>query len=251
MSTTVDSATVSSSIGLDGNSYTTAVSNDELTNEDFITLMLTELSLQDPTSPVDSSSMLDDQLQISNLEANISMTESMEALSASFAQSALSNSANMIGRIVEDGNTNSSGENSQYKISSVQSDDGTIYLKGYEILGYDDMYYFEPVADASSIENGSDESDSLTFTNADGTSYEFTTADKSYADLAQEIATIDGINADVVETSDGEYQLVVAISDGGSSFTQNGVELNYSTDQSIVYNSELSYISYDDITHIY
>lgn len=251
MSTTIDSATVTSSIGLDGNSYTTAVSNDELTNEDFITLMLTELSMQDPTDPVDSSSMLDDQLQISNLEANISMTESMEALSTSFAQSALSNSANMIGRIIEDGNTNSSGESSQYKISSVQSEDGTIYLKGYEILGYDDMYYFEPVEDASSIEDGSDETDSLTFTNSDGTSYEFTTSGKSYEELAEEIAAIDGLNADIVETTDSEYQLVVAISDGASSLTQNGVDLNYSTDQSTIYSSELAYISYDDITHIY
>ncbi len=251
MSTTVDTASVTSSTDAYGNAYTTAVSNDELTNEDFITLMLTELSLQDPTSPVDSSSMLDDQMQLSTLESNIAMTESMEALSVSFAQSALSNSANMIGHIVEDGSTNSSGENSQYKVSSVQSEDGTIYLKGYEILGYDDMYYFEPVDDASSINSSSDETDSLSLTNSNGVTYEFLTAGKSYEELSEEIAAIDGIGADVIETADGQQQLVIAVSNGSSSLSQSGIELDFSTDQSIVYSSELSYISYEDITHIY
>jgi flagellar basal-body rod modification protein FlgD len=56
MSTTTSSVTTSSSTDAYGNSYTTAVSNDQLQSEDFITLMLTELKLQDPTKTVDSSS---------------------------------------------------------------------------------------------------------------------------------------------------------------------------------------------------
>lgn len=242
---------VSSNVGVDGNSYTTGVSNDELTSEDFLTLMLTELSMQDPTKPMDSSSMLDNQLQLSTLDANISMTESMEALTASFSQTALSNSANIIGHIVEDGTFSEDGMPSQYKVTSVSSEDGEIYLKGYEILGYDDVYYFEPVEDASSIEGGNDEGDSITLTDSNGNEHTFSTEGKSYEELAEEIAEVEGLGADVLETTDGQQQLVIAVSGGGSSFEQNGLEMDYSTDQSIIYSDELSYISYNQLTNIY
>lgn len=57
MSTTT-SITTSSATDAYGNSYTTAVSNDKLESSDFITLMLTELKLQDPTNTVDSASII-------------------------------------------------------------------------------------------------------------------------------------------------------------------------------------------------
>jgi flagellar basal-body rod modification protein FlgD len=249
MSTTVDG--VSSSVGIDGNSYTTSVSNDELTSEDFLTLMLTELSMQDPTEPMDSSSMLDSQLQLSTLDANISMTESMETLAASFSQTTLANSANIIGHIVEDGSTNEEGISSQYKVTSVASEEGEIYLKGYEILGYDDMYYFEPVDDSSVIANGNDEGDSITFTDSSGTEHTFSTVGKSYEELAEEIAAVDGLGADVVETTDNQQQLIIAVNNANSSLTQNGLSLDYSTNQNIIYSNELSLLNYNDLTNIY
>ena len=46
MASTVE---VNSSVGIDGNSYTTAISNDKLSNDDFLKLMIQELTLQDPT----------------------------------------------------------------------------------------------------------------------------------------------------------------------------------------------------------
>lgn len=251
MSTTVDTASISSTLDAYGNSYTTAISNDTLSNEDFLTLMLTEISMQDPTKPVDSSSMIDNQLQMSTLETNIAMSESMEALANSFSQTTLTNSANMIGHIVEDGSLNDSGEETEYQISSVSQEDGEIYLKGYEILGYEDIYYFEPVDDSSTIENGNDEGDSITFTDSDGNENTFSTKNKSYTELAEEIALLDGFGADVVETSDGQQQLVIAVNQVGSTLTQDGLSLDYSTDQNIVYNSEMSTLVYTNITNIY
>ena len=41
-----------------GNKYTQSVSNDSLTTNDFLKLMIEELKLQDPTKPMDSAKML-------------------------------------------------------------------------------------------------------------------------------------------------------------------------------------------------
>ncbi len=68
---TVDNVKTATSVGADGNSYTTGVSNDKLTNDDFLKLMLTELKYQDPTKPMDSASMMDSQLQMSSIETNL------------------------------------------------------------------------------------------------------------------------------------------------------------------------------------
>lgn len=39
----VDNVVTQSATGFDGNSYTTAISNDKLTNDDFLKLMLEEM----------------------------------------------------------------------------------------------------------------------------------------------------------------------------------------------------------------
>jgi len=252
MSTIDTNATVTSSTGADGNSYTTSVSNDQLTNEDFITLMLTELSLQDPTKPVDSASMMDTQLQMSTIEANMATIEAMESLSASLTQTSLADSANMIGKIVENGAVNEDGDLKQYQISSVESQDGTIYATAYEIIGYDDVYYFEPVDDATAqIEGGNDEDDSLTITMNDGTEHTFSTVNKTYEQLAEEIALVEGLGADVVEAADGQVQLIVAVNGASSNFTQNGLEMDFSKDQQVIYSSESQLIEYASITKVY
>ena len=123
---TTSSVTTNTSTDAYGNSYTTAVSNDKLGSSDFITLMLTEISLQDPTNTVDSASMLSTQLQLSTLEANTATVAAMESLQATFEQSALASSANIIGNIVENGDIDSEGNAKQYKVSSVAMNDGSI-----------------------------------------------------------------------------------------------------------------------------
>ncbi|MFA6789599.1 MAG: flagellar hook capping FlgD N-terminal domain-containing protein, partial [Arcobacteraceae bacterium] len=108
------SITTSSSVDAYGNSYTTSVSSEGLQSEDFLTLMLTELSMQDPTNPVDSASMLDTQLQLSTLEANLATVEAMESLQTSFQQSALSSASSMIGSIIETSDLDDEGNAKQY-----------------------------------------------------------------------------------------------------------------------------------------
>lgn len=129
-----DNVQVNSKTGIDGNSYTTAISNDKLTNDDFLRLMLEELKMQDPTKPMDSQRMLDSQMQMSNIETNLSLVSSMQALTTSFSQSALSNAANVIGRNIEDGNINEQGINKAYTVRSVVNENGEVTVKGQEML---------------------------------------------------------------------------------------------------------------------
>lgn len=250
MSTT-SSVTTSSSTDAYGNSYTTAVSNDQLQSEDFITLMLTELKLQDPTKAVDSSSMLDTQLQLSNLEANTATTAAMESLQSSFEQSALSNSAAIIGNIVENGDTDDSGNPKQYKVASVAMNDGEISLTAYELSNYYDVYSFGEVSSASDIVDSSNENSSITLKNSDGNTYSFSTYNKTYSDLAAEISKTSGITASVAQNSNGNYQMVVSVSGGSSSVTQNNLALTYSQDSATAYSSEAKTIAYNNITKIY
>ena len=102
--------------GVDGNAYTASISNDQLTNNDFLKLMIQELKLQDPTKPMDSKQMLSTQMQMSTINTNQEMVKAMETLKTSFTQSALSGAANVIGRNVEDGNVGENGINKAYTV---------------------------------------------------------------------------------------------------------------------------------------
>ena len=121
-----------------GNSYTTRISNDNLTNEDFLTLLLEEMKHQDPTSPMDSNRMLDTQMQMSNIQTNLELAKSMESLQASYSLSALSTAANVIGKNIEDGNISDSGVNKAYTVRSVENTDGEVFVRAQEILFLED-----------------------------------------------------------------------------------------------------------------
>ncbi len=250
MSTT-SSVTTSSATDAYGNTYTTALSNDKLESSDFITLMLTELKLQDPTNTVDSSSMLDTQLQLSNLEANTATVAAMESLQSTFEQSALTSSAGMIGNIVENGDTDDDGNNKQYKVSSVSMNDGTISLTAYELTGYYDVYYFDEVTSGSEVIDSSNEDSSISLTNSDGTTYSFSTYNKTYDELAKEISQTTGMTSSMLQNNSGNYQLLVSISNGSSSLSQNNLALTYSQDSATAYSSEAKTIAYNNITKIY
>ena len=134
----VDSVQTQGGTDAYGNSYTTNISNDKLTNQDFLTLMLAEMKMQDPTKPMDSAGMLDSQMQMSTIETNLQLAESMASLQSSFAQSTLSNAANVIGKNIEDGNVSDTGYNKAYKVRSVESKDGETFVTAQEILFLED-----------------------------------------------------------------------------------------------------------------
>lgn len=122
-----------------GNSYTTSVSNDKLSNNDFLNLMIQELKLQDPTKPMDSQRMMDSQLQMSTMETNRAMAASMEKLVATFNQTSLSNATNLIGKNVEDVNTDENGVSKAYSVLSVEILNGEMVVKARQILYMEDV----------------------------------------------------------------------------------------------------------------
>lgn len=132
-------ATVSTttSAGVNGTSYTSSVSNDKLTNQDFLKLMLEELKMQDPTKPMDSQNMLNMQMQMSSIETNLELVNSIKAMQTAMTQSNLSNASGLIDRIVENGEYGEDGNLKQFLVASVALEDGAVMLSGYQITGYD------------------------------------------------------------------------------------------------------------------
>ena len=131
----VDNVITSSTVGYDGNSYTSTVSNDQLTNEDFLTLMMEEMKMQDPTKPMDSAALMDSQLQMSTIQANQDMSAAMASLQAAYGSSALSTAAGMIGHVVEDGSYGDDGILKSFMVESVENRDGELFVNGREMVG--------------------------------------------------------------------------------------------------------------------
>ena len=149
---TTDKVQVNSSIGVDGNSYTSAISNDQLGNEDFLKLMIQELKLQDPTKPMDSAKMLSTQMQMSTISTNQEMIKAMQSMQTAFTQSSLSNASGIIGKNIEDGNIGSDGVTKAYTVRSVENIDGTIQVKAQQMLYVENRVIVPSAADATKSE---------------------------------------------------------------------------------------------------
>ena len=117
-----------------GNKYTQSVSNDSLTTNDFLKLMIEELKLQDPTKPMDSAKMLSTQMQMSTLNANMEMIKALQSIQTAFTQSSLSTATGVIGKNIENGSTRSDGSLKPFTIESIENIDGQIMAVGREWL---------------------------------------------------------------------------------------------------------------------
>ena len=144
-----DNMKVNTNIGIDGNSYTSTISNDQLTNDDFLKLMIQELKLQDPTKPMDSARMLSTQMQMSTISMNQEMIKAMQSIQTTFSQTALSNATSVIGKNIEDGNIGANGVTKAYTVTSVENIDGEVYVKAREILYLEDSIILEDPKDST------------------------------------------------------------------------------------------------------
>lgn len=144
-----DNIQVNSNVGVDGNSYTSAVSNDQLTNNDFLKLMIQELKLQDPTKPMDSAKMLSTQMQMSTIATNQEMMKAMQSMQTAFTQTALSNATGIIGKNIEDGNIGEDGVTKAYTVRSIENVNGEIQVKAQQILYLEDRIVLQDANDAT------------------------------------------------------------------------------------------------------
>ena len=144
-----DDIKINSSVGIDGNSYTSAISNDQLTNNDFLKLMIQELKLQDPTKPMDSAKMLSTQMQMSTISTNQEMMKVMQSMQTAFTQSSLSNASGIIGRNIEEGNIAENGVTKAYTVRSVENIDGVIQVKAQQILYLEDRLVLKDPSDST------------------------------------------------------------------------------------------------------
>ncbi|QKF59960.1 flagellar hook assembly protein FlgD [Aliarcobacter lanthieri] len=129
-----NSMTVNSATDAYGNQYTQSISNDQLTTNDFLKLMIEELKLQDPTKPMDSSKMLSTQMQMSTLNSNMEMIKALQSIQTAFTQSSLSTATGIIGRGVENGSTYEDGSTKGYTVGSIEMKDGEVIVVAYEYL---------------------------------------------------------------------------------------------------------------------
>ena len=70
----------------------------EMSSEDFMQIIFTELQQQDPFEPNDSSALLDQLNSIRQIESDISMTEKLEDI---VFQNQLSSAGNLLGKAVQ------------------------------------------------------------------------------------------------------------------------------------------------------
>jgi flagellar basal-body rod modification protein FlgD len=129
--------------------------------------------------------------------------------------------------------------------------DGEISLTAYELSNYYDVYSFGEVSDTSEVVDSTNEDSSITIKDSNGKSYSYSTYNKTYEDLATEISKTSAITASMAQNTDGNYQLVVSVSGGSSSVSQNDSKLAYSQSSATSYSSTPSTIAYTDITKIY
>lgn len=120
-----------------GNAYTSNVSNDSLTSNDFLRLMIEELKMQDPTKPMDTDRMMESQLKMSTIDTNVKMAESLEALTKAYKTSSVASAVSLMGRTIENGSVNEqTGMISAFKVQTIESLNGEVYVNAKEALGF-------------------------------------------------------------------------------------------------------------------
>lgn len=224
----IDTVQTASATDQYGNSFTTGVTNDKLTNDDFLKLMLTELKYQDPTKPMDSSSMMDSQLKMSSIETNLEMSNAMKSLQQSFAQTSLSSATNIMGRTVENGAKNDDGALKSFKVNTVELQDGNVYLNAQEITGIKDMI-LNPATSAY-----------LNF-DSSGQIYD------GNGETTGEFVVLDD-NGRVAHSSTGA---VTILDSEGAVITQADADAYIYEGSDFVYSSQTTTISYNDVTKVY
>ncbi len=103
---------------------TTGGGFNSLGSDEFLNIILTELTNQDPLAPNDTQALLEQLSSLRNIESQLSLEESLEKL---VLQNSLSQAGALIGKAVE--GTGNDGEKLTGTVSSVRVNDGETTLQ--------------------------------------------------------------------------------------------------------------------------
>lgn len=94
---------VASAVSAVGNaiSNTKKAAKKELDQSDFLNLLTTQLTMQDPTKPYDSSSMLQQMANLTSLNSNQTLQKTVQSLQTSFGNTQLIQASMLVGREVQ------------------------------------------------------------------------------------------------------------------------------------------------------
>ena len=115
-----------SAVGAATSAYSTtstAKSYEDLTPEDFLQILIAELTSQDPFEPMDNGELLNQLSDISSLQSNVNLSDNLSNL---IAQQRLSTASTLIGRFVTA--MDSEGQVASGVVESVRVVDGVPYL---------------------------------------------------------------------------------------------------------------------------
>ena len=96
----------------------------ELTSEEFINIMLSELANQNPFEPQDSSALLEQLSSLRNIESQLSLQQQLESL---VLQNQIASAGGLIGKMAEGLGENNSRVSGL--VTSVRVEDDTVYLE--------------------------------------------------------------------------------------------------------------------------
>ncbi|TDX51928.1 flagellar hook assembly protein FlgD [Orenia marismortui] len=112
---------------------TTKTNKNELTTDDFLSLLVTELQYQDPTEPMENSQMMSQMTEYTSLQQSDQLTKTIENLNTSISSlinyQQFSQAGQLIGKEVTVEQTNSESEEVETitgKIEKVDLSDGNI-----------------------------------------------------------------------------------------------------------------------------
>ncbi len=221
---------VNTGTGIDGNKFTSGVSNDQLSTNDFLKLMIEELKLQDPTKPMDSAKMLQTQMQMSTLNSNLNMVKTLESIQQAFNQSSLSTATGIIGKHVENGTVGEDGINKAFIVKSIENEDGNILATVQRMLYLENIVTMPDPSDATKTK----------MVNYDAAGY-------IYDDKGQKTGqTIALSNPGTPLIKDGN---IVVLDEDGKEVANHGLKL--SGNSIPVYSDSVEKIAFSSITKIF
>lgn len=94
--------------------------------DDFLKLLMTTLTNQDPTNPTDTSEMMQQMAMLGLMEQTTNMRTAVEELTKSTELSKWQEVSNLVGKTVDA--VNSKGEEVEGKVKEIFNYDGTMYL---------------------------------------------------------------------------------------------------------------------------